>query len=63
MHLSDGTEVTDEGVYRVQFAKGDYTPENEAEDSAEEQEMTPDQIYSAYLDTVDTIAPPEVPER
>ena len=63
MTFADGTRIEDDAVYRVQFAKDDYTPENPEADEVQEQELTPDGVFLAYLENIDTIEAPEVPER
>ena len=61
--LEDGTPIEDDAVYRVQFAKQDYELPQGAEDDGVPQEKTPQQVYEEYLDTVDKLEIPKMPER
>ena len=61
--LSDGTELSDDQTYKVQFAQNDYVLEEGAEDDAVQQKMSPVEVYEKYLEKHDTLEIPEVLDR
>lgn len=63
MFLTDGTEITPDGVYSVAFAKGDYTEELAESGNPIIQNIGCQDLFKKYLKDNSPVTPPEVLRR